>query len=525
MSSFTKTSIQNLKEQINIVDVIGRDVKLRKAGANYSGLCPFHSEKTPSFMVSEERQYFTCFGCGAKGDVFEFVQKFHNIGFSEAAEKLADEYGVKLERTGTDREEKFKKYYEVNRLAADFFYKSFTRIPNPGFTYMRDKREIEPRILKKFGIGYADSSPDSLYRYMSSKGIDEKILIDLGLCSRGREGMYDFFRDRVMFPIISTTGKVIGFGGRALADNAKAKYLNSRDTPVFQKRNNLYGLNITRGSAGKAGFMIMVEGYMDMISLFRSGVENVCATLGTALTENQARLLGRYTKNVVLSYDADSAGRKNALRGIEILRKENLNVKVLHVPEGKDPDEYVRANSGDAFLGLVREALPYAEYKLASARGEFNLGTSEGRIGYLKKAAVILSGLEPVEEDEYIRKVSRDMNISEEVLRREIRQISEKTGRGNRRGRTDSPAYGSGNAVFTGRAGEKRGNTRTGNRRLNGKTDGYGSGDDSGTLNETATRRERTLLRLLVEMPEYLYKLSDREDIFITAHASEYSSP
>ncbi len=417
--SFSKESIENLKNQINIVDVIGRRVKLKRAGANFKGLCPFHSEKTPSFMVSESRQYFNCFGCGAKGDVISFIEKYDNLEFTEAVEKLSEEYGIPMEKYSRAQKDDRKPYYEVNRMAAAYFYRAFTQGPNPGYTYMKG-RQIEPRILKKFGIGYADASWDSLYRYLRGQGVSDKIMLELGLVSQGRGKIYDRFRNRVMFPIINTSGKVIGFGGRALDKDAQAKYLNSPESRVFQKKNNLYGLNISRRDAGKEHFLILVEGYMDAIALYQSGIQNVCASLGTALTENQARLIHRYTENVVLSYDADSAGRRAALRGIEILRNERCNVRVLHVTDGKDPDEFVKKNGKDAFLKLIDGALPYAEYKLDTARREQNLETSEGRIAYLKAAAVIIAGLDPVEQEEYIQKVASEMRISRDAMSREV---------------------------------------------------------------------------------------------------------
>ncbi|MCI5747105.1 DNA primase [Eubacterium pyruvativorans] len=422
MASFTKASVENLKNQVNIVDVVGRAVKLKRAGSYFKGLCPFHNEKTPSFTVSDTRQYFTCFGCGARGDVIEFMMRYYNLGFGEAVEKLAEEYGVKLERRSGYRDQNLKEYYDVNQMAARYFYRAFTGGPNPGYSYMKG-REITPRILKKFGIGYADGEWDSLYRYLKSNGVRDEIMLELGLVSRSRGKIHDRFRNRVMFPIINTNGKVIGFGGRALEKDARAKYLNSPESKVFLKKNNLYGLNLSRQAAGKEGFLILVEGYMDAISLYQSGVENVSASLGTALTENQARLLHRYTNDVVLSYDADAAGRKAALRGIEILKAEQMRVRVLHVTDGKDPDEYVKVHGKDGFLKLIDGALPYADYKLDSAKRHFDLASSEGRVGYLKEAARIIASLDPVEQEEYRSRVAADMHVSVGALTREVAEV------------------------------------------------------------------------------------------------------
>lgn len=414
--SFSNSTIDDLKSQINIVDVVGRVVALKRAGANHKGVCPFHNEKTPSFVVSEQKQIFTCFGCGATGDAIEFTKRYYNLDFNEAIEKLGNEYGITIKRSnfGEDRE----KYYEINKEAARFFYRAFTEGKNDGYTYMKN-RGLDDGILKKFGIGYADEKWDSLYTYFKKKGVEEKILLELGLISESKGKYYDKFRNRVMFPIINTSGKVIGFGGRAIGD-VTPKYLNSPENKVFQKKNNLYALNITKQDIGKDGYAILVEGYMDAISLYQGGVRNVAASLGTALTENQTKLLKRYTKQVVLSYDADSAGQNAAMRGSEILMKEDCKVKVLHVTDGKDPDEFIKKNGREAFLKLIDGALPYIDYKLAFIRKDMNLDSDDGKIDYIKAAAGVLKELSPVEADVYIKKLSKDLRIAEGAIKMEI---------------------------------------------------------------------------------------------------------
>ena len=414
--SFNNSTIEDLKSQINIVDVVGRVVALKRAGANHKGVCPFHNEKTPSFVVSEQKQIFTCFGCGASGDVIKFTQRYYNLDFNEAVDKLAGEYGITIKRSsfGEDRE----KYYEINKEAARFFYRAFTEEKNAGYTYMKN-RGLDDAILKKFGIGYADEKWDSLYTYFKNKGVDEKILLELGLISESKGKYYDKFRNRVMFPIINTSGKVIGFGGRAIGDD-NPKYLNSPENKVFQKKNNLYALNTTKQDIGKDGYAILVEGYMDAISLYQGGVRNVAASLGTALTENQTKLLKRYTKSVVLSYDADAAGQNAAMRGIEILNKEDCKVRVLHVTDGKDPDEFIKKNGREAFLKLIDGALPYIDYKLNFIQKDMDLNTDEGKIDYIKAAAGILKELSPVEADVYIRKLSKTLRIAEGAIKMEI---------------------------------------------------------------------------------------------------------
>ncbi|MGF6375587.1 DNA primase [Clostridiales Family XIII bacterium PM5-7] len=414
---FSNSSLENLKSQINIVDVVGRVVSLKRAGSNYKGVCPFHNEKTPSFVVSEQKQIFTCFGCGATGDSIEFVKRHYNLDFSEAVEKIAGEYGITLEKNNTS--DNRNQYYEVNKLAANFFYQGFTQRANKGYGYMK-QRGISDSVLKKFGIGYADESWDSLYQFLLSKNVDKKIMLELGLIAESKGKCYDKFRNRVIFPIINTNGKVIGFGGRAIDPNDNPKYLNSPESKVFQKKNNLYGLNLGRQSVGKEGFIILVEGYMDTIALYQSGIENVSASLGTALTENQAKLIKRYTKNVILSYDADGAGRTAALRGLDILKKEDCKVKVLHVTDGKDPDDYIKKNGKNAFLKLVKEALPYGDYKLEQAKAGYDLSKDEDKIDYIQKATNIISQLRPVEQEVYIKKVSKDINVSEAAIRMEL---------------------------------------------------------------------------------------------------------
>lgn len=417
--SFSKDAVEQLKNSVDIVDVIGRCVQLKRSGANYKGLCPFHNEKTPSFVVSPQKQIFTCFGgCGASGDVVSFVMKYYNLDFNEAVEKLAGEYGVQIQKSTRGPDDR-DKYYEINREAARLFYRQMTEGPNPGYTYMKN-RGIEDRTIKKFGLGYAPDSWNTLCEYFRERGTDEKLLEELGLVSKKDGRYYDKFRNRVIFPIINTAGKVIGFGGRALDGEVMPKYLNSPENRVFQKKNNLYALNLTRQDIGRAKSAIIVEGYMDVISLYQSGVKNVTASLGTALTDNQAKLINRYTKSVVLSYDADDAGLKAALRGIEVLRAQDCKVKVLHVNDGKDPDEYIKKNGREAFLELVENAVPYMEYKLSAAQRGLDMLTDEGKIDYMKRVSAILSDLSPVEADIYIKKISKETDISEGAIRMEI---------------------------------------------------------------------------------------------------------
>ncbi len=422
-TQFTGATIEDIKSRLNIVDVIGRVVPLKRAGSNYKGVCPFHSEKTPSFVVSESKQIFTCFGCGASGDVIEFTKRYYNLDFREACEKLGREYGFEVNFGDSRENRKKEEYYEINRMAAKFFYKAFSESANAGYTYMKS-RGFDDAILKKFGIGYADAGWDSLYRYMHEKGIEDSKLYELGLIS-GSTGKYcDKFRNRVIFPIINTSGKVIGFGGRRIDEVDNPKYLNSPETAVFSKKNNLYGLNTTKQFIGREGNAIIVEGYMDVISLFQYGICNVTASLGTALTANQAKLLKRYTKNVNLCYDSDEAGKNAALRGVDILEPSGLNVRVFHVTDGKDPDDYAKSHGRKAFMELVDGAKTATQYKLDAASAGLDLGSDEGKLEYIKKATAILKGLSPVEADIYISNLSKSLKVSESAVRRELEGLS-----------------------------------------------------------------------------------------------------
>ncbi len=416
-------AFEEIKSRCNIVDVIGQVVTLKKAGSNYKGLCPFHNEKTPSFVVSETKQIFTCFGCGVSGNVFEFVKRYYNLDFREALEKLAKEYGVTLEQTGGRSSEKKDRMYELNRLAARFFFKAMADAGSPGYIYMKN-RGISYETIKKFGIGYADDKWDSLYRYMTGQGADEETLVEIGLLSKSKGRYYDKFRDRVIFPIINTRGKIIGFGGRIIGEGTP-KYLNSPESPIFLKKNNLYGLNLTRQEISKEDCAILVEGYMDVVSLYQSGVRNAAASLGTALTENQAKMLKRYTRNVVLSYDSDSAGQAAALRGIDILYNEGCRARVLHVTDGKDPDEFVKKKGRQAFLELVDSALSYADYKIDILKSRHNLDETDGRIEFVKETVAALRNLSPAERDIYIRKIAAEAKISEGAIRLEFRGDTE----------------------------------------------------------------------------------------------------
>lgn len=410
--------LEKIKSQNDIVDVISERVRLKKAGRNFTGLCPFHNEKTPSFSVSQEKQIYKCFGCGEAGNVISFVMKDKNLPFIEAVKYLANRANIPLKLgNGEQRQSNRKKelLYKVNVEAAKFFFSNLMNNQNAKEYFLN--RGIKEETIKKFGLGYANDSWNSLMFYLRKKGINDGLLEEAGLISVNKEKgrKYDRFRNRVMFPVFDYQGKVIGFGGRVL-DDSKPKYLNSPETLVFQKGTNLYGLNFALKHNMSERYFVIVEGYMDLISLHQYGITNVVASLGTALTINQARLLKRYADKVVISYDADLAGQMATLRGLEILRTAGFDVRVLSIPQGKDPDEYVRSNGREAFLKLINNAEPLIDYRIKKAEEGIDFKNSQSVILYSKRIMDIISDLDPIEKDVYIKKASENTGIKEQAL-------------------------------------------------------------------------------------------------------------
>ena len=410
--------LEKIKSQNDIVDVISERVRLKKAGRNFTGLCPFHNEKTPSFSVSQEKQIYKCFGCGEAGNVISFVMKDKNLPFIEAVKYLANRANIPLKLGNGEQSQSNRKkelLYKVNVEAAKFFFSNLMNNQNAKEYFLN--RGIKEETIKKFGLGYANDSWNSLMFYLRKKGINDGLLEEAGLISVNKEKgrKYDRFRNRVMFPVFDYQGKVIGFGGRVL-DDSKPKYLNSPETLVFQKGTNLYGLNFALKHNMSERYFVIVEGYMDLISLHQYGITNVVASLGTALTINQARLLKRYADKVVISYDADLAGQMATLRGLEILRTAGFDVRVLSIPQGKDPDEYVRSNGREAFLKLINNAEPLIDYRIKKAEEGIDFKNSQSVILYSKRIMDIISDLDPIEKDVYIKKASENTGIKEQAL-------------------------------------------------------------------------------------------------------------
>lgn len=415
--------IEEIRINNDIVDVVSEYVKLEKRGKNYFGLCPFHREKTPSFSVESGKQIFYCFGCGKGGNVFRFVSLAENLDYIESVKLLADRAKILLPESDNEQEAEKAKLKQlvlnINLLAARYYNDTLNSTGGRIALEYLKRRDISENTVRKFGLGYSTDEWEGLYRHLKSKGIEDEQMLKSGLIVQSSKGkLYDRFRGRLIFPIFDVRGNVIAFGGRVL-DNSLPKYVNSNETVVYSKGRHLYGLNFAKNSADKR--IIVVEGYMDVISLHQSGIDNAVASLGTALTESQGRVLKKYAEEVIISYDSDSAGQAATIRGLDLLNSIGCNVKVLTVPDGKDPDDYVRKKGAVGFKKLVEGSMSLAEYKIRLLKGEHDLSTAEGQIKFLNKVSTVLSGVDNVIEREmYIKKLSAEYEISEEAILSEV---------------------------------------------------------------------------------------------------------
>ena len=418
---------QEIRNANDIVDVVSQYVILKRSGRNYMGLCPFHKEKSPSFSVSPDRQYCHCFGCGKGGDVFNFIMEMERLSFREALEFLAERGHVKLPEV--NNEEFNKKQYLIDRMnkinleTAQFFHERlYTPVAKIAQEYVK-KRKLDNNTLKAFKIGYSGKY-NELYKHLASKGFKEQEILATGLVNKNDNGEFiDRFRNRLMFPIVSVYGKPVAFGGRRLDDNEKtAKYINSNENLVYSKKKHLFALNLAKQSDDKR--IILVEGYMDAISLYQRGITNVVASLGTALTEEQARLLGKYSQQVIFSYDSDGAGQTAIKRGIEVLEKQNCDARVLQMEGAKDPDEFIIKYGNGRFKMLVDNAISLVEFKIKVLKDDYNLENTKDKISFLKKITSVLSSVDnKIEREIYIDKVSSQYNISKEALYAEINKV------------------------------------------------------------------------------------------------------
>ena len=423
MAIFPDAWLSELRSKSDLAASASEYTLLKPKGKRLWGCCPFHSEKTPSFSVVPDEQFYYCFGCHAGGSVVQFVMDAEKLTYVEAIKYLAQRAGMELPDDVDDdrlRQERALKerLYAACKDAAMFYHNMLLGEEGKEAQKYLMGRNVDAATAKKFGLGYAPAGWDNLLKYMTGKGYSNEHLLAAGLIiqGKGKDKYYDAYRGRVMFPIVSTTKRVLGFGARTMG-NDTPKYLNTGDTPIFNKRNNLYGLNLQKGK--HLADIIIVEGYMDVISLYKAGVTNAVASLGTALTQQQARLIKRYAPRVYISYDGDSAGQNATLRGLDILAREGLDVRVIVIPGNMDPDDYAQKFGGQEYLALKDKALTLNGFKLDSLMGGIDLSTPDGREEYAKKACALLAKLEPVEQERYAPVIARRTGLSKEAILRQ----------------------------------------------------------------------------------------------------------
>lgn len=425
MVRYSDELLEEIKSKNDIIDIISEYVTLKRSGRSFFGLCPFHKEKSPSFSVSPDKQIFHCFGCGVGGDVFRFISKIENVNFKEAVELLANRANVQLpilENSGDEKLAILKdKVYKVNECAALFYHQNlYTLAAKPGQEYVK-KRHLDNKTLKTFMIGYSGRF-DELYKELRKQGFQDEEILASDLVNRNSDGRYiDRYRNRLMFPIFDVRNKVIGFGGRVL-DDSKPKYINSPENVVYSKGRNLFAMNIVKPQRPKT--IIMVEGYMDAISLHQRGISNAVASLGTALTEAQGRLLRRSCEKVIIGYDADGAGQAATLRGLEILNNLGCDIRILQIEGAKDPDEFVVKYGPERFQKYVDKAISLVEFKVKMLKKELNLEVVNDKIKFLNEVAKILSKVEnSMEREVYIDKISSEYMVSKEAIYSEINKM------------------------------------------------------------------------------------------------------
>ena len=424
--------IEEVRLRNDIVDVVGSCVKIQRKGSSYFGLCPFHSEKSPSFSVSPSKQMYYCFGCGAGGNVISFVMNYENFTFQEAVKYLADRAGIKLPEIEYSKEQQAKearrvRLLEANREAAAYFYYQLRHKPGEaGYRYLTG-RGLSDETLNKFGLGFSCMTSNDLVKYLESKGFEDDIIREAGLASFDEKyGMQDKFWNRVMYPIQDINHRVIGFGGRVMSD-AKPKYLNSPETPVFDKSRNLYGLNFARTS--RKNHFILCEGYMDVISMHQAGFTEAVASLGTAFTSGQANILKRYTDSVYLAYDSDGAGTAAALRAIGILRDVGMTGKVINMKPYKDPDEFIKNLGAEAFEERIKEAENSFFFEIRQLESQYNLSDPDERTRFTREiGAHLMNFPDEIERDNYLSAICGKYNISVDSLKKLVAGLAAKNG-------------------------------------------------------------------------------------------------
>ena len=426
--------IIELKNRCDIGYIVAQYVNLKNAGKNKICKCPFHSDKTPSMVVYENTQSFYCFGCGVGGDVITFIKNIEHLEYAEAVEFLAKKVGLKVYEDTIDRKNSImrKKILEINKVVAKFYFSNLSSVDSEKVREYLNKRKISPQYIKKFGLGFAKDSWDDIINLLYSKGYSKEEILEADLAVKGKNNsFYNMFRNRLIFPIIDLKGNVIAFGGRILStEGFGPKYLNSSDTLVFKKSNNVYALNFAKNT--KKNYIILVEGYMDVISLYQAGFDNVVAALGTSLTHQQAKLISTYTGQVMLSYDSDEAGEKAANRAMNILNEVGVSVKILDIKDAKDPDEYIKKFGKEKFHVLVKNSKHVLDFQLDSLKRKYDIVQASDKINFLKDIVNLLSHVSnPLEREVYISKISQELDINKDIIALQIKkkikkQISEK---------------------------------------------------------------------------------------------------
>jgi len=422
--------LQELKMKTDIEDVISTYVTLKRRGATLVGLCPFHNEKTPSFTVYPATQSFYCFGCGAGGDAITFLKKIENLDYLDAVKTLAQRAGLQMPQEGFDDSlsKRRRRILEMNREAARFYHSVLLSPEGKvGYDYYIG-RALSAATINHFGLGFAPNQWDALLKHMRAKGYQPAELVDAGLARKGQKGYYDNFRNRVMTPIIDVRGNVIAFGGRVL-DDSKPKYINTGDTLVYKKTNELFALNFAKDS--KEDELILCEGYMDVIAMHQAGFTNAVAGCGTALTTEQVRLISRYAKEVILTYDADEAGQKALKKAMTLFDQTDVKVRIPALVGGKDPDEIIRTYGRDKFKGMLEGASNETEFRLLALRRQYNLATTQGKIDFIGGALQILATLPPVEQDLYVSRLSEELGVERQNMKVQLQDLVAR--QGNRR--------------------------------------------------------------------------------------------
>ncbi|MFU8794045.1 MAG: DNA primase [Dethiobacteria bacterium] len=438
--------IDEIRQHTDLVVLVGEYLKLERRGKNMVGLCPFHNEKTPSFTVSPEKQLYHCFGCGASGNAFSLIMQMEKLTFPEAAKLLARRAGVKIPEnriTSPARDQQKDKIYKLNLMATRYYayHLKKTASGKKALNYLL-KRGISERAIELFMLGYAPADWTGFFNFAQKKGASPELMVQAGLVSPGKEkGYYDRFRGRIIFPIYSISGKVAGFGGRAFDDNGKGgpKYLNSPETIVFSKGAMLYGLNLAREEIRKSKKAVVMEGYTDVITAYQAGIRNVVASLGTALTAEQCRLLRNQADTVITAYDSDTAGEAATWRGLVVLQSTGCLVHVADLPQGSDPDSMIREKGAEAFNKLIEDSIPLIEYRLQRLKERYDLNTESGRVRYTEELMPFLvAAVNQVEQDYYLKKAAEELGVEEGALRNELKKYRRSSNKYREEGKNDS---------------------------------------------------------------------------------------